>query len=174
MPNVNTLSSFMEVSFGVNIMLSSYAGFRDLGQEFLSKYIVEKKLAWVHSQEIDHSEETNELQQYSILKSSVEEFDKKCRRIQSFLCRSARIVSLLASIACILVLFFGICEKLGIKCGYFILSWPVYFFTSVAVWFWYGWKISSDVRQFKKFKEKYSLPPEMPPKDEISRVFKIK
>lgn len=171
----NCMCSFMEIAFGVNMLMSAFQGFRDFGQEMMRKRIVGSQSSWVVAQVAAAGLDEEKKREYSNLHAMVENGVRRCEIAQAWLCRVGRVVAFVFGLACIFSLYLGLEPVFHWWTGMLIAPWPVYFLSSVLTWFGFGLYICVLVKLFKMFKKKFAVVdiPRIPNENEIRDAFGV-
>ena len=171
MYDANCMCSFVEMAFGVNILMSAFEGFRDFGQRYLKTRVVQKYIAWVKTQE-DLNLPDEQRAELRNLRTHVFNVNSRCVDLQTWMCRVVRVLAFIFAVLCMIALYSGFSTRLQMWCGVLILPWPAYFLSSVTVWLASGWRMRGFVRTYKDFKIKFGgkVPALMSP-ESIKREF---
>jgi hypothetical protein len=130
-------ATFLEITFGINILLASYSNFRDYLRKKLDGKISE------HCAIIQTLEEIPVGQRFSKLQLRVGNIAKQHHTFQSVSCMVARAVSLATAVVCLAVLYFDLIPDWGLLIGCLILPLPVYLAITGAMsllfqaWVWW-------------------------------------
>lgn len=147
------LSSFLEISFGINIVWSTFS---DVNNKLLIilRGKCDELLALTKTTEING----NGNRSFLILLEKVEKIIDCHNKIQRNICMFFRIIALLFSVGIIGVLFLGYYETLGGWCSIFILPLPIYIVSGYAVFSIFYFYIKRKTSKYSAFINEFVLP----------------
>lgn len=152
-------ATFVEITFAVNLLFAAYATFRDYLKRVLANNVLEYE---ARTKAIEPNLEN--VTRLAAIKASVTKYAKQFSSAQHICVCSATVVSLIAALCCIVVLFFDFLAKLGHHTGWLILPLPLYFALSATNFGIFHLRSFLKVRRFKKLIDEFEtvqIPPEI-------------
>lgn len=150
-------ATFIEVTFGINMLFAVYREFRG----YLHKNI-DKRVTEFEARTKTIEPRKGEVDRLEIVKKTVSKFAKQHLRIQEMCVNVSTCLSLLAAIGCLIVLYWNLLEPMGHHSGWLILPLPIYFSASVLNYGTFRFRGYWKVRTFKRFIDEFE-PPTIPP-----------
>jgi hypothetical protein len=149
-------ATFVEISFGINLLWAAFERFRDVFKKSLTNKI-EIEIGAVRAVEAENkSSHGVELASLTIQAAA---FDTKHLRFQESAVGIAKLFTIATSIACVLILYFDLLGMLGRWLGLLLLPLPGYVIIAMLGFLYIRFRIWWLTRKYTDFIKTFKLSP---------------
>ena len=146
-------ATFVEISFGINILWGAFERFNDVFSKLFSRKMKER----IASFQAMESKNENSGTRLANLKEKINAIDSEQQENQRLLLKYFKVFALLTAVACVVVVYFDLLEKLGWKLIFLILPLPlhmafaliIYGIISIRIW-WIAKGYKDFIKTFEK------------------------
>ena len=165
MHDLTSISSFVEISFAVNILTGTYDKFRDILVVALKKKC-SARLATIQTLEIEAEATRRTL---PVVAADIEILQSKYNIYQRKCCISARVVSLCFGVWCVWVVYWGC---LGAWNWVLITPFPAYLLAASILYSHFFWRVHKRVKLHHDFMMIYENPDRKKVRNQILAALK--
>jgi hypothetical protein len=151
-------ATFVEISFGINLLWAAFERFRDLFKKALTAKM-EAEIAAVKTLETKASNQHSP-EWLKSLKHQVGVLDASHLKFQESMLHLAKILTIIAAIACVAILYFDLIGWLGKWLGLLLIPLPGYLLAAAAGFYYVKWGIFKLVRKYTEFIKQFELTPQ--------------
>ena len=156
MDATNAQTSFVEIAFGINTFFALYGKFRDYLHLNVDRKVREYDAT---TKTIEPKE--GEVKRLTAVKAFVSRYARQHIRIQQSCVAVATILSVLAAVICVIVLYWDVVAGIGHWTGCLILPLPAYFLVSLINYGVFRGRSAWKLRRFRQFIAEFE-PPDLP------------
>jgi ABC-type bacteriocin/lantibiotic exporter with double-glycine peptidase domain len=160
--NTGSISAFIEITFGINILTGLYQRFRDV----LTVKLAQTCKAHIAAFKVTEVTTQDEKRRLYVLLSHLKDIDSKYEILQKKICKIIQYISIVFAIACIVVLYLGLIGWWNVV---LILPYPLYLGISLLIFRYFSKKAKKRIKKHTDYIALYECQTAIDQSDSIAK-----